>query len=138
MSLDRFIKGHYMDYETAISEIKAGRKRSHWIWYIFPQIHGLGMSRTSEIYAIESLEEAKAYMNNELLKSHMIEICNALLELDESDPTKVMGYPDDLKLRSSVTLFTEATPEYDVFQKVLDKFYSGEKDERTLEILSRE
>lgn len=127
-----------MDYETALSEIKAGRKHSHWIWYIFPQIHGLGMSRTSEIYSIESLEEAKEYMGNVLLKSHMLEICNVLLELDESDPTKVMGYPDDLKLRSSMTLFTEATPEYDVFQKVLDKFYDGEKDERTLEVLSRE
>lgn len=138
MSLDRFIKGHNMDYETALSEIKAGRKHSHWIWYIFPQIHGLGMSRTSEIYSIESLEEAKEYMGNVLLKSHMLEICNVLLELDESDPTKVMGYPDDLKLRSSMTLFTEATPEYDVFQKVLDKFYDGEKDERTLEVLSRE
>ena len=127
-----------MDYETALSEIKAGRKHSHWIWYIFPQIHGLGMSRTSEIYSIESLEEAKEYMGNVLLKSHMLEICNVLLELDESDPTKVMGYPDDLKLRSSMTLFTEATPEYDVFQKVLDKLYDGEKDERTLEVLSRE
>ncbi len=138
MSLDRFIKGHNMDYETALSEIKAGRKRSHWIWYIFPQIHGLGMSRTSEIYSIESLAEAKEYMSNELLKAHMIEICNALLVLEESDPTEVMGYPDDLKLRSSMTLFAEATPEYDVFQRVLDKYYGGEKDKRTLEILSRE
>ncbi len=138
MSLDRFIKGHNMDYETALSEIKAGRKRSHWIWYIFPQIYGLGMSRTSEIYSIESLEEAKEYMRNELLKAHMIEICNALLVLEESDPTEVMGYPDDLKLRSSKTLFAEATPEYDMFQKVLDKYYGGEKDKRTLEILSRE
>ncbi len=138
MSLDRFIKGHNMDYETALSEIKAGRKCSHWIWYIFPQIHGLGMSRTSEIYTIESLEEAKDYMGNELLKAHMLEICNALLDLDESDPTEVMGYLDDLKLRSSMTLFAEATQEYDVFQKVLDKYYGGEKDKRTLEILSRE
>ena len=135
MSLDRFVKGHNLDYETALSEIKAGRKRSHWIWYIFPQIHGLGMSRTSEIYSIESLDEAKEYMNNELLKNHMLEICNALLGLDESDPAKVMGYPDDLKLRSSMTLFAEATPEYDVFQKVLDKYYGGKRDKKTLEII---
>lgn len=135
MSLDRFIKGHNMDYETALSEIKAGRKRSHWIWYIFPQIHGLGMSRTSEIYSIESLDEAKEYMDNELLKNHMLEICNALLGLEESDPTKVMGCPDDLKLRSSMTLFAEATPEYDVFQKVLDKYYGGKRDKKTLEII---
>lgn len=127
-----------MDYETALSEIKAGRKSSHWIWYIFPQIHGLSMSRTSEIYSIESLEEAKDYMSNELMKAHMLEICNALLDLDESDPTEVMGYPDDLKLRSSMTLFAEATQEYDVFQKVLDKYYGGEKDKRTLEILAKE
>ena len=135
MSLDRFVKGHNLDYETALSEIKAGRKRSHWIWYIFPQIHGLAMSRTSEIYSIESLDEAKEYMNNELLKNHMLEICNALLGLDESDPAKVMGYPDDLKLRSSMTLFAEATPEYDVFQKVLDKYYGGKRDKKTLEII---
>ena len=137
MSLDRFLKGHNMDYETALSEIKAGRKRSHWIWYIFPQIHGLGMSRTSEIYSIQSLDEAKEYMENEMLKAHMIEICNVLLDLEVSDPTEVMGYPDDLKLRSSMTLFAEVAPEYDIFQEVLDKFYGGEKDKRTLELLAK-
>ncbi len=138
MSIERFIKGHNSNYETALKEIRAGHKRSHWIWYIFPQIHGLGMSRTSQMYAIQSADEAKEYMSDELLRNHMLEICQALLDLEENDPTDVMGYPDDLKLRSSMTLFFKVTPEYDIFQKVLDKYYNGEKDRRTLEILEKE
>ena len=138
MNLDRFIKGHNMDYNTALEEIKGGRKRSHWIWYIFPQIHGLGMSVTSELYAIQSAGEAREYMSNELLREHMFEICRALLELEVNDPRQVMGHPDDLKLRSSMTLFAEVTPEYDIFQKVLNKYYGGEQDQRTIEILNRE
>ena len=138
MSLERFIKGHNLDYETALKEIRSGHKQSHWIWYIFPQIHGLGISLTSEMYAIQSANEAKEYMSNELLRNHMLEICQALLDLDENDPSEVMGYPDDLKLRSSMTLFSEATPEYDIFDKVLDKYYNGEKDQRTVEILEKE
>ena len=133
--LSRFLKAQERDYDTALSEIRSGHKRSHWIWYIFPQVKGLGFSPTSEHYGIAGLEEAKAYMENETLRKHLIEISEALLALDSSDAGDVMGYPDDLKLRSSMTLFAEAAPDVEVFDKVLDKFYGGKKDQRTLGML---
>ena len=133
--LSRFRKAQEQDYETALSEIRAGHKRSHWIWYIFPQIAGLGFSATSEYYAISDIDEARAYMVDDLLHKHLIEISKALLELESSDASDVMGYPDDLKLRSSMTLFREAAPDEAVFQQVLDKFFDGEPDSKTLEIL---
>lgn len=134
--LSRFLKAQERDFETALSEIKAGHKRSHWIWYIFPQVKGLGFSSTSEYYGIDGLSEAKAYMENEILRRRLITISEALLSLDSSDADEVMGYPDDLKLRSSMTLFSEAAPEEKVFQQVLDKFFGGEKDRRTLKLIS--
>ena len=133
--LSRFLKAQERDYDTALSEMRSGHKRSHWIWYIFPQVKGLGFSPISEHYGIAGLEEAKAYMENETLRKHLIEISEALLALDSSDAGDVMGYPDDLKLRSSMTLFAEAAPDVEVFEKVLDKFYGGKKDQRTLDIL---
>ena len=133
--LSRFLKAQEWDYDTALSEIRSGRKRSHWIWYILPQVKGLGFSSTSEFYGIDGLAEAKAYMENETLRRRLIEISEALLSLESSDARDVMGYPDDLKLRSSMTLFGEAAPEEKVFLKVLDKFFGGKKDERTLKIL---
>ena len=134
-SLDRFLKAQMRDYNVALSEITSGHKRSHWIWYIFPQVKGLGFSSTSEYYGIDGLDEAKKYMQNDTLKNRLIEISEALLGLDSSDASDVMGYPDDLKLRSSMTLFAEAAPEIEVFQKVLDKFFDGKKDEMTLKII---
>ena len=131
--LNRFLKAQEQDYEIALSEIKSGHKRSHWIWYIFPQVKGLGFSSTSEFYGIDGLSEAKEYIDNEVLRTRLIEISEALLTLESSNARDVMGYPDDLKLRSSMTLFAEAAPEIDVFKKVLDKFFDGEKDQRTIE-----
>ena len=136
-SLDRFLKAQASSYDSALREIRAGRKYSHWIWYIFPQIQGLGFSSTAQYYAIEDLNEARAYLQEPTLRARLLEISEALLQLDSNDPTRVMGYPDDLKLRSSMTLFAEAEPECEVFQKVLDKYYGGRKDSRTLEILNR-
>lgn len=136
--LTRFIDAQERDYEKALAEIRAGHKRSHWIWYIFPQIRGLGFSNTAEYYAIKDLEEAKAYMAEPTLRNHLIEISNALLDIASNDPTEVMGYPDDLKLRSSMTLFLKAAPELDIFQRVLDKFFDGIPDEKTLQILTRQ
>ena len=133
--LNRFITAQSRDYDRALSEIRAGRKRSHWIWYIFPQLKGLGMSSTSEFYGIDGLGEAKAYMENALLRERLLEISGALLTLDSNDASSVMGYPDDLKLRSSMTLFAEAAPECAVFQQVLDKFFGGEKDRSMLRML---
>ncbi|WP_294158510.1 DUF1810 domain-containing protein [uncultured Selenomonas sp.] len=135
MPLERFLKAQEGDYEIALSEIRAGRKRSHWIWYIFPQLKGLGRSGTSEYYGISGMEEAKAYLENPVLCGRLVEISEALLGLESNDADDVMGFPDNLKLRSSMTLFALAEPECKVFQKVLDKFFDGAMDERTVELL---
>ena len=126
--LNRFLSAQRRDYAAALREIRSGRKRSHWIWYIFPQVAGLGMSSTSQFYAISGLDEARAYLSEPTLRAH-------LLELEESDPTAVFGFPDDLKLRSSMTLFAAAAPDEPVFSAVLDKFFGGQPDTRTLQIL---
>ena len=133
--LSRFIKAQETDYERALSEIRSGHKRSHWIWYIFPQIAGLGFSSTAQYYAIKDREEAEDYLKNDLLRERLVEISEALLKLESNDAGDVMGYPDDLKLRSSMTLFHEVAPEIDVFQKVLDKFFEGKPDQKTIELL---
>ena len=133
--LSRFHAAQARDYDTALSEIRAGRKRSHWMWYIFPQIRGLGFSSTAQYYALSGLGEAKAYLADPVLRQRLLEISGALLELDSSDPSQVMGYPDDLKLRSSMTLFAQADPDCPVFPAVLRKFYHGSPDERTLALL---
>lgn len=134
----RFIEAHQLNYQRALSEIESGKKVSHWMWYIFPQIKGLGRSSTSEYYGIRDLDEAKAYLADPMLGKHLVEICNALLALDINDATEVMGRPDDKKLKSSMTLFDAATESSDVFQKVLDKYYRGEKDYCTLKLLGIE
>ena len=126
--LDRFLKAQERDYETALAEIQAGRKRSHWIWYIFPQVKGLGFSATSEFYGIDGYAEAKAYYAHPLLRARLQEITGALLELTERDAGTVMGYPDDLKLRSSMTLFSEVAADTDLFDRVLEKFFEGKKE----------
>ena len=136
-NLDRFKKAQSRDYATALSEIKNGRKESHWMWYIFPQLKGLGISSMAEFYGIDGLAEAKAYIADDLLRGRLVEISEALLSLPSSDAREVMGYPDDLKLKSCMTLFMEAAPEIDVFGKVLEKFFGGEKDSKTVEMVKR-
>ena len=133
--ISRFMKAHQTDYQRALSEIKNGKKISHWMWYIFPQLKGLGRSSMSEYYGIQDLDEAKVYLADPILGKHLIEICNALLSLDTNDATEVMGRPDDRKLKSSMTLFDAATESLDIFQMVLDKYYNGKKDYRTLKML---
>ena len=135
--LDRFVKAQAYDYDAALREIRSGRKRSHWMWYIFPQLQGLGFSSTAQYYGIRDLEEAKAYMAHPVLGPRLTEISEALLGLDTCDPSAVMGYPDDLKLRSCMTLFELAAPEQPVFGRVLEKYYAGRRDNRTLELLKR-
>ena len=131
----RFIKAHELNYQRALAEIKNGKKVSHWIWYIFPQIKGLGYSSMCNYYGIINLEEAKAYLAEPILREHLIEICHALLSLDTNDAAKVMGEPDDLKLKSSMTLFSTADPDETVFKMVLKKFFNGKSDDHTLRIL---
>lgn len=132
-SLDRFRSAHDNYYEIALQEIKSGRKQSHWMWYIFPQILGLGHSTMAMYYAIQSREEAVAYWEDSVLRSHMTEICQVLLTLDDSID-HIMGYPDNLKLRSCMTLFWLITKE-PIFRAVLDKFYGGSLDAYTLQKL---
>lgn len=134
--LSRFITAHERDYHRALTEIKNGRKVSHWMWYIFPQLKGLGRSSTSEYYGISDIEEAKAFLQNPILGAHLIEISSELLLLDTDNAEKVMGHPDDMKLRSSMTLFSAAMGQDGVFQNVLDKFFHGKKDSRTLRMLN--
>ena len=136
--LSKFVLAHRSYYSTALSEMKNGRKASHWMWYIFPQLKGLGKSSTSSCYGITDLEEAKDFLNDAYLGSNLLEISSALLEIECNDASKVMGKPDDLKLKSSMTLFACADPENAVFEKVLEKFYNGHKDGRTLKMLSKE
>ena len=134
--LNRFLKAQENDYEKALSEIKAGRKRSHWMWYIFPQYKGLGFSETSKYYSIQDLNEARNYLNNPVLGSRLKQITNELLFLDENNANKVFGNPDDLKLKSSMTLFLSVdTSKEKPLNKVLDKFFNGRFDEKTLNLI---
>ena len=137
--LERFIVAHERDYATALEEIRNGKKETHWMWYIFPQIAGLGgLSETSRFYEIKDLGEAKAYMANEYLRNHLIEISGALLECESDNPVEILGFPDNLKLLSSMTLFDLVAPEVRVFGKVLDKFFNGYRDERTIDFALNE
>ena len=133
--LSRFTDAQRRAYPAALREIRSGRKRSHWMWYIFPQLRGLGRSATAEYYAIQSLEEAAAFLRDPYLGGNLREISGALLALAGDDPTAVFGWPDDLKLRSCMTLFAAVSPEDAVFQQVLDKYYGGSPDELTLSLL---
>jgi len=134
--LSRFVKAQTTTYDQALEEIRSGKKKSHWIWYIFPQLKGLGMSQTSEFYGIEDLEEAKAYLSDPVLGQRLKDITTALAELPEYDPEKVLGYPDNLKVRSCMTLFHAADPDEKLFQLILDKYFDGQKDPKTMEMLN--
>lgn len=134
-SLERFVTAQARDFDTALEEIEHGRKRSHWMWYVFPQIQGLGMSSTAQYYSIKDLQEARDFLAHPVLGRNLLEISNALLRLDTNNPSAVMGWPDDLKLCSCMTLFEAADPDEPVFGAVLDKFYHGERDRLTLDRL---
>lgn len=134
--IDRFIKMQELYYEIALSEIKDGYKRTHWIWYIFPQLKGLGQSYNSEYYGLDSVNEVIEYMRNPYLRNNMIEICNELYKLDDSIEN-IFGYPDYLKLNSCMTLFEYSIQGEKIFGKIIDKFYNGKRDRVTLEMLER-
>ena len=131
MNISRFYEPHRQFFDTALDEIKSGRKQSHWMWYIFPQLKTLGYSSTAVYYGIENTEEAKEFYNDCYLGKNLREICRALLECESNDALEVMGYPDNLKLCSSMTLFYQATDD-ELFALVLKKFYNGEQDSLTL------
>ena len=135
--LSRFLKAQEYDYEQALKEIRAGRKRSHWMWYIFPQIQGLGFSSTAQYYAIRDLQEAKDYLAHPVLGARLKEISSALLDLEGLSASEIFGYPDDLKLRSCMTLFRMADLNEPVFLEVLEKYYDGEPDFRTVDLAAK-
>lgn len=130
--LKRFIEAQNDSYDQALKEIRNGRKLTHWIWYIFPQMKGLGFSYNSEYYGITSLQEARYYLENELLRKRLFEITESLLMHKGKDIESIMGDIDALKLKSSMTLFDAVQPD-DIFGEVVDEFYGGERCRRTLE-----
>lgn len=133
--LARFVDAQSHLYEQVLNELKAGRKRSHWMWFIFPQLEGLGVSATARHYAISSLDEARAYLAHPLLGARLLECCRLVNALEGRSAHEIFGSPDDLKLRSCVTLFSRAAPQEPLFKQLLDKYYQGMADERTLELL---
>ncbi len=135
--LERFVQAQEYNYKNALKEIHSGKKQSCWMWYIFPQIRSLGRSSTAKMYELEDLEEAKAYLAHPILGSRLLEICEATLETESNNAGIVFGFPDNLKLRSSMTLFEQADPTNSIFGKVLEKFFQGKRDELTLELLRK-
>lgn len=136
--LKRFLDAQRTDYDVALAELRSGRKRSHWMWYIFPQLTGLGSTEVSKHYAIHDIREATDYLMDPALSLRLTNCCKALLDLDTNDAFEVFGSPDNLKLRSSLTLFDAVPATFPVFGQVLDKFYNGERDQRTLDILKEQ
>lgn len=133
--LRRFVLAQESSYKGAISELRRGRKRGHWMWYIFPQLAGLGISPASQKYALRSLDEAAAYLAHPILGPRLLECCRTLLALPENNPTAMLGTPDDIKLRSCATLFAQLPDAPADFRQLLAKFYAGHQDQRTLELL---
>ena len=133
--LKRFLDAQDSIYDDALAEIRAGRKRSHWMWFIFPQFAGLGFSPTSQHFAINSIAEARAYLAHPVLGSRLVECAEATLSVEGRTAREIFGSPDDLKLRSSATLFASVSPDGSVFHRLLEKYFDGQPDGRTLELL---
>jgi uncharacterized protein (DUF1810 family) len=134
-SLDRFLSAQEQTYEIALKEIEQGHKRSHWMWYVFPQLRGFGMSHRSHFYGIIDQSEAGEYLAHPILGDRLVRICEALLLIEDKTAEDIFGDIDALKLKSSMTLFAIACGEKSVFHRVLDKYFNGEMDERSLEII---
>jgi uncharacterized protein (DUF1810 family) len=135
--LQRFLTAQEGVYENALAEVENGRKTSHWMWFIFPQMKGLGFSETAIYYGIESKAEAEAYLNDPILGKRLKEITTALLMAGATDANRVFGCPDNLKLKSSMTLFAALPGSAPCFREVLEKFFNGQEDERTLALLNK-
>ena len=133
--LSRFVEAQQGSYQIALSEIRQGQKRSHWMWFVFPQYVGLGISPTSQRYAIKSVAEAEAYLNDRVLGPRLVECAQALLAVEGRSAHDIFGSPDDIKLKSSATLFAHVSPPDSVFERVLDKYFRRERDDKTLRLL---
>ena len=136
-NLERFITAQEKVYPTVIEELITGTKISHWMWFIFPQVDGLGRTEIAKRYAIKSLDEAKAYIAHPLLGTRLQECIELVLDIDGKTANAVFGSPDDLKFKSSMTLFLVAAPHIDLFQRVINKYYDGQQDKVTIEILKQ-
>ena len=135
-SLDRFIKAQTNTYRIAMSEIKNGKKRTHWMWFIFPQLRELGVSSISRYYGLEGLDEARAYLEHPVLSGRLYEACGVLLEHKDKSALEIFGDIDEMKLKSSMTLFALTSEDYTVFDEVLEYFFDGEMDEVTVKIIN--
>jgi uncharacterized protein (DUF1810 family) len=135
--LSRFVEAQDKIYDRVLAELASGRKRSHWMWFVFPQIEGLGFSSTTQYYSIKSPEEARQYLEHPVLGKRLRECCESILALEGLSVSGIFGYPDDLKLKSSMTLFASVGEGQSVFLRVLDKYFQGTRDERTLALLDR-
>jgi uncharacterized protein (DUF1810 family) len=133
--LERFVQAQERDYSQALSEVRRGRKVSHWMWYIFPQFEGLGSSWTSRRYSVKSVEEAKAYLNHPVLGPRLVECARAVVDVQGRSALEIFGSPDDMKLRSCATLFASVSPQGSVFHEIIDKYFGGQPDERTLRLI---
>jgi len=134
--LNRFVEAQAGDYDRALAEIRGGRKRSHWMWYVFPQVEGLGFSSMSRRYSIKSADEARAYLDHPLLGRRLVECAEAALAVEGRSALEIFGSPDDMKLKSCATLFASVSPPDSVFARLLDKYYEGERDAKTLRLLA--
>lgn len=134
-ALERFTEAQQNDYQTALAEIRSGSKRSHWMWYIFPQLTGLGSSANAQYFGIRDLAEATAYLAHPVLGERLKEITTTLLQLQSRDAHAIFGSPDDLKLRSCMTLFSLVPGAPALFDEVINAFFNGEKDERTIHLI---
>jgi uncharacterized protein (DUF1810 family) len=134
--LNRFVRAQETSYRQALSELERGRKQSHWMWFIFPQLDGLGSSPMSRLYAIKSEDEARAYLEHPVLGPRLSQCAEAILAVDVQSATAILGSPDDMKLKSCATLFAHVAAAGSVFEKILDKFYGGERDGATLQLLA--
>ncbi len=135
--LDRFLSAQEGVYERALSELKSGRKRTHWMWFIFPQIDGLGYSPTARRYSIKSIEEARQYLDHPVLGKRLLECTEAVLSLGGGSVSEIFGYPDDMKFKSSMTLFEKIAGPGSVFWSALDRYCHGERDDTTLRLLKK-
>jgi uncharacterized protein (DUF1810 family) len=134
--LQRFVDAQEHVYATVLAELRNGRKRSHWIWFVFPQLQGLGHSPTAVRFGVSSLDEARAYLAHQVLGPRLRECARLVARIDGRSADQIFGWPDNLKVRSSMTLFTRATDDNAEFRAVLDKFYNGEEDPATAELLN--
>ena len=135
--LTRFVRAQERDYAQAMAEIRSGRKRSHWMWYIFPQFEGLGFSPTSKPYAIKSVAEAGAYLRHPVLGPRLLESAQATLDIEGRSALEIFGAPDDMKLCSCATLFASISPVGSVFEQLLDRYFEGKRDDKTLRLIGR-